>query len=226
MEGHQHSPRRRSLFGCLLAGGGALMLTVATAGLFAFAGGFVWFIRHVPEQEGRLTQDADGIVVLTGGTSRIVDGVELLAAGHAKRLLITGAHPTTTSKEISRLMPRYERWIACCVDLDHSALNTFGNAAETRRWLMSRSFESLIVVTSNYHMPRTMAELEYQLPDVKLIPHPVVSDKLRTEPWWNSIATAKLLLSEYVKYTVVQIRVRLEPAPAPAATGVVRSAHN
>jgi uncharacterized SAM-binding protein YcdF (DUF218 family) len=223
MDGQQRS-RPRSRFARLFAAGGSLMLTVVALGLLAFTAGFVWFVRHVPEQEGRVTQEADGIVVLTGGTSRIADGVELLAAGHAKRLLITGAHPTTTSKEISRLMPRYERWITCCVDLDHSALNTFGNAAETRRWLMSRSFESLIVVTSNYHMPRTMAELEHQLPDVKLIPHPVVSDKLRTEPWWNSIATAKLLLSEYVKYTVVQIRVRFEPAPA--ATGVMRSAKN
>jgi uncharacterized SAM-binding protein YcdF (DUF218 family) len=220
-DGHAARPHRPWLRRGLAAAGTLLVVCVVGSTL-AFAGGFVWFLRYVPDQELRLGRDADGIVVLTGGTSRIADAVELLAAGHGKRLLITGAHPATTSREITRLMPRYERWIGCCVDLDHSAMNTFGNAAETRRWLKSRSFESLIVVTSNYHMPRAMAELGHAVPDVELIPHPVVSDKLRAEPWWQSPATVKLLLSEYVKYTVVKIRTRFDPAPDSA--GAVRSA--
>ena len=214
--------RRRSWLRRGLAVMGALSLVCIFACVLVFAGGFLWFLRYVPDQETLLGRDADGIVVLTGGTSRIADAIELLASGHGKRLLITGAHPTTTSREIARLMPRFERWIECCVDLDHSALNTFGNAAETRRWIKSRSFESLIVVTSNYHMPRTMTELGHALPDVELIPYPVVSDKLKSEPWWHSAATVKLLLSEYVKYTVVKIRTRFEPAPD--STGAVRSA--
>ena len=201
---------------------GAMFVVSALAFTLAFAGGFLWFLRYVPDQELPLARDADGIVVLTGGTSRIADGIQLLALGHGKRLLITGAHPTTTTREIAKLMPRYERWIECCVDLDHSAINTFGNAAETRRWIKSLSFESLIVVTSSYHMPRTMAELGHALPDVQLIPYPVVSDKLRTEPWWNNFATVKLLLSEYVKYTLVKIRTRLESNPE--SSGAVRSA--
>ena len=106
------------------AAAGALLVVCVVACTLVFAGGFVWFLRYVPDQELRLGRDADGIVVLTGGTSRIADAVELLAAGHGKRLLITGAHPTTTSREIARLMPRFERWIECCVDLDHTATNT------------------------------------------------------------------------------------------------------
>ncbi len=84
------------------------------------------------------------------------------------------------------MLPQHDRLLECCVDLDHSAVNTVGNAAETRRWAQGPRFRSLIVVTSNYHMPRTMAELGRQLPDVALIPFPVVSDKLRAEPWWTS----------------------------------------
>lgn len=224
----QHPPanrppvRRRAWLRRTWAVIGALLVVSVFASSLAFAGGFIWFMRYVPDQEMPLARDADGIVVLTGGTSRIADGIELLASGHGKRLLITGAHPTTTSREIARLMPRYERWIECCVDLDHSALNTFGNAAETRRWTKSLSFESLIVVTSSYHMPRTLAELGRALPDVQLISYPVVSDKLRAEPWWHSFTTMRLLLSEYVKYTVVMIRTRFEPAPE--SPGAVRSA--
>ena len=88
-------------------------------------------------------------------------------------------------------MPDFTRCLACCVDLDYSAQNTLGNAVETRRWAMDRGLHSLIVVTSSYHMPRAMAELANQLPDVALIPYPVVSDKLRIEPWWSNIATPR-----------------------------------
>ena len=90
--------------------------------------------------------------------------------------------------------------MACCVDLDYSALNTYGNAVQTRRWALEHGFHSLIVVTSAYHMPRALAELAHQLPDVALIPYPVVSDRLRVEPWWSNGATTRLVMSEYLKY--------------------------
>ncbi|MBX6424410.1 MAG: YdcF family protein [Variibacter sp.] len=191
---------------------GAAAALIFTAGL-AFMGGFLWFVRCIPTEEIALERDADGIVVLTGGASRIADAVELLASGHGKRLLITGVHRATSARELARAMPRHERLLACCVDLDHSALNTFGNATETRRWAESLGFRSLIVVTSAYHMPRSMAELGRQLPGFQLIAFPVVTDRLRAEPWWASLATTKLLFSEYVKYMLTQARMRLEPAP-------------
>lgn len=176
-------------------------------------GGFLWFIWKVPAEEVALNVKADGIVVLTGGASRVADAMELLAAGHGKRLLISGVHRATSSAEIARIIPRYERLVGCCVDLDHSAVNTTGNAVETRRWVKDRGFRSLIVVTSSYHMPRTMAELGRQLPDVMLVPFPVVSEKLRAEPWWMSGPTTRLLLSEYVKYIVAQLRMQIEAIP-------------
>jgi uncharacterized SAM-binding protein YcdF (DUF218 family) len=189
----------------------ALMILVV-AGATAICAGFAWFVYHVPAEEVALDRNADGIVVLTGGASRISDAIELLAAGHGKRLLISGVHRTTTTAEIARINPRYQRLVSCCVDLDHSAINTVGNAVETRRWVKDRGFNSLIVVTSAYHMPRTMAELHKQMPDITLIPFPVVTDKLRSEPWWASAPTARLMLSEYAKYVMAQLRMRIEPA--------------
>ena len=187
---------------------------LALVSLIVLGGGFVWFIWHVPATEITLNRNADGIVVMTGGASRISDAIELLAAGHGKRLLISGVNPTTSSAEIARKNPRHEGLVACCVDLDHSAVNTVGNAIETRRWARDRKFTSLIVVTSAYHMPRTMAELEIQMPDIALVPFPVVTEKLRNEPWWASGQTARLILSEYAKFVVAQLRMRIEPAPA------------
>jgi uncharacterized SAM-binding protein YcdF (DUF218 family) len=172
--------------------------------------GFLWFVWRVPSQEVALSRNADGIVALTGGASRIADAMELMAAGRGKRLLISGANRTTTPAEILRLNPEYARVVSCCVDFDRS-LNTLGNAVETKRWAERRGFRSLIVVTSNYHMPRALAEIAHQLPDVALVPFPVVTDKLRAEPWWASGATARLMLSEYVKYVLARVRIGLRP---------------
>jgi uncharacterized SAM-binding protein YcdF (DUF218 family) len=126
--------------------------------------------------------------------------------------LISGVHPTSPASDISRSVTDNQLLMSCCVDLDRSAVNTRSNAAETRRWARERGFKSLIVVTSNYHMPRAIVELTHAMPDVTLIPFAVVGDKWRDEPWWTSGATMRLLLSEYVKYVAAEVRVRLADA--------------
>ena len=73
---------------------------------------------------------------------------------------------------------------------------------ETRRWAREHNFNSLIVVTSNWHMPRAMAELAHQLPDVTLIAYPVVSEKVKTEPWWSNGETARLLIGGIFEVSV------------------------
>jgi uncharacterized SAM-binding protein YcdF (DUF218 family) len=186
-------------------------------GVAVLAGvGFLWFIWRVPADEVALDRNADGIVALTGGASRIADAIELLALGRGKRLLISGVNRATSSREISRLNPEFERWVRCCVDFDRS-LNTLGNAIETRRWAESRGFRSLIVVTSNYHMPRALAELSHQLPGVALVPFPVVTDRQRADPWWAGGATARLMLTEYAKYVFAKLRMGLHPVVGTSA---------
>ena len=150
--------------------------------------------------------------MLTGGSSRVSDAMELLADGYGKRLLISGVHPASGASDISRSLTDNQSLLSCCVDLDRSAVNTRSNAAETRRWVHERGFKSLIVVTSNYHMPRAIVELSHAMPDITLIPFAVVGDKWREEPWWSNSATVRLLLSEYVKYVAAEVRVRLADA--------------
>src|SRR6266568_5559906 len=176
----------------------------------ALAMGFVGFLSQMHGAEIKPAHHADGIVVLTGGSSRVSDAMELLAGGYGKRLLISGVHPTNAVSDISRSLPDNQSLLLrCCVDLDRSAINTRSNAAETRRWVRERGFKSLIVVTSNYHMPRAIVEFSHAMPDIQLIPFAVVGDKWRDEPWWTSGATFRLLLSEYAKYVAVEVRVRL-----------------
>jgi uncharacterized SAM-binding protein YcdF (DUF218 family) len=193
---------------------GFLTMTAGVVGAVLLAGGFLWFIWHVPSEEVTLDRKADGIVVLTGAATRIPDAIELLAAERGQRLLITGVHRATSKREIARLTPLYSRYLGCCVDLDRSALNTFGNAIETRRWAKEHHFNSLIVVTSNWHMPRAMVELGHQLPDVTLIPYPVLSAKIKSESWLANAEIARLMLSEYLKYLFALVRLHLDPDTA------------
>jgi uncharacterized SAM-binding protein YcdF (DUF218 family) len=203
-----------------------LAFAAVCVGLLVTAAGFAWFVMRVQGSEAAMTDSADGVVVLTGGRERIGDAIDLLAAGRGKRLLITGVNPTTRIEELSRLVPRFGPMLACCIDIDRSATNTIGNAVETRRWARLRGFHSLIVVTSNYHMPRAMAELANQLPDVTLIPYSVVIERQSTEPWWNQGTTTKTLAIEYVKYIAALVRMRIGLDPLVDDSPARASARN
>src|SRR5262249_2366417 len=153
--------------------------------LIALGFGFIVFVSRLSESEITIDRDADGIVVLTGRASRIAEAIELLAKGRGKRVLISGVYPTTTSTAIARLMPEYQQWFDR-IDLDHSAENTVGNAVQTRNWAKKNNFKSLIVVTSNYHIPRAMVEISHQFPDAELIPFPILPEKVHIEAWWSN----------------------------------------
>jgi uncharacterized SAM-binding protein YcdF (DUF218 family) len=187
---------------------------VPLVGLAVLLAGFVCFALNVANKEISLDRAADGIVALTGGASRITDAVELLASGRGQRLLISGVSPATNTAELARLVHDHQQWFGCCIDLDYVATNTIGNAVETRRWALQRGFRSLVVVTSSYHMPRALLEIGHRLPDVTLIPFPVVAEQRRTEPWWSRAGSAKILVSEYLKYIVAAARIGLDQTPA------------
>ncbi|MGI9383875.1 MAG: YdcF family protein [Methyloligellaceae bacterium] len=165
-----------------------------------FGVGFIVFVSSIERGPGAAPPRADGIVVLTGGQARISEAVRLLAAGKAKRLLISGVHETTTRDELSRRDPTAAHLFQCCIDLDRRAQNTTDNATETRTWAGDQGFASLIVVTSSYHMPRTLVELERVMPRVTLMPHAVVPDSFKIDSWWAYPGTLRLLFLEYLKY--------------------------
>jgi uncharacterized SAM-binding protein YcdF (DUF218 family) len=196
--------------------GGSFMGIVMSATV-VFLSGFLLFALHIPRVEVAPSHPADGIVTLTGGASRISDAVELLAARQGQRLFISGVNPTTSLTELSRLNPEFEKWFACCTELGREALNTSGNAQEIARWSRERGYRSLIVVTSAWHMPRALVELKREMSDIDLIPYSVVSDRMRDEPWWSSLQTARLLMLEYVKYLATRARIRLDSTDASAS---------
>ncbi len=177
-----------------------LVTTAALIGLGLVAGFYIFamsvgsLIRHAPPK-------ADGIVVLTGGEDRVATGIELISKGYGRRLLISGVHPKIGSPDdIRRRLGGNLSVFNCCVDLGHEAHDTIGNAAEARDWADALGYRSLIVVTSSYHMPRSLAEFSRSMPNYELIPYPVPPRSLKISSWWQHQPTARLLVGEYFKF--------------------------
>jgi uncharacterized SAM-binding protein YcdF (DUF218 family) len=186
---------------------GVLVSVVGVTGLFL--AGFLLFVAMIERREPVRVEKADAIVALTGGADRIQDAIHRLAQGSGDRLLISGVSPSTPRNAILQHLGRFDKWLGCCIDLDRAAQNTVGNAEEIRRWVDQRGYRSLVVVTSSYHMPRALIELQRHMPDVKLVASPVVTDRMRGLQPVTDLDMMRILAQEYAKFVVAYARARL-----------------
>jgi uncharacterized SAM-binding protein YcdF (DUF218 family) len=187
-----------------------LARAIVALAAIALALGFLDFAAKVPIGPAPATPAAGGIIVLTGGPDRVADGLRLLAQGRGERLLISGVNNATSREQIVRAAAASRKLVDCCVDLGYAALNTYGNANEAREWVRKhRIGRSLIVVTSDFHMPRALVELSRTLPHLDLIAHPVPSGSgTRRERWADGDFVRHVTL-EYFKYLLAHARIRL-----------------
>jgi uncharacterized SAM-binding protein YcdF (DUF218 family) len=185
------------------------------AALAVFGLGFVLFANAVMREPEVRDERADGIVVLTGGQTRISEAARLLEDGRGQRLLISGVNRKIGRPSLLKISGLDEKIFNCCVDLGYAALDTIGNADETRRWAEALGYDRLIVVTASYHMPRSIAELSRAMPNIELLPHPVAPDGLKRKVWWLDASAARLLAAEYVKFLPAAMRLAMARAVAP-----------
>ncbi len=162
--------------------------------------GFALFVTAVPNRPPLRIAPADAIVVLTGGDERIREGARLLAEGKGRRLLISGVGRQVAKEHMRRSTGLNEVLFNCCVDLGHEAVNTTGNADETAKWARIWHYQRLIVVTSSYHMPRSLAEFYRALPNVAIDTYPAISGAYYSEPWWRHTYTRRMVVIEYLKF--------------------------
>jgi len=150
---------------------------------------------------------ADGVVALTGASdARITAAMKLLEDGKAKRMLISGVNPQASRDDIRGVARATRRYYDCCVDLGFQAQNTVGNARETARWARLHGFTSLIVVTSDFHMPRAMLELKGAMPQGRFIAYPIVTRELDAHHWWRGKDGARRMIVEYDKFLAILFR--------------------
>lgn len=189
-----------------------LVLIALFIALGLFIGGFLQFTNTIstttpPSQ----VETAEAIVALTGGSARIGAALDLLEQGKGKRLLISGVNVDTKMSDIASMHPQKADLFDCCVDLERVAENTHGNAVETGRWMQDNNYSSLIIVTSAYHMPRSLLEFQRQLPDAMLFPFPVGLETTHHEGWWKETSTLRLMVNEFAKYLGARAQDYLSP---------------
>ncbi|MFI5013996.1 MAG: YdcF family protein [Hyphomicrobiales bacterium] len=189
------------------AAGRALSLA-CVLGLTLFGVGLVQFADELPRPKPS-TVTADAVVVLTGGENRVAKAIDLIANGQGRRLLISGVNDHTSAAAIADALDQNQAVFRCCIDIDRRARNTVGNATEIARWVKEHNYRSLIVVTGAYHMPRALNELRSALPETELIADPVLAPGLDLDAWWADERTTRLIMFEYTKYLVSEVRTRL-----------------
>ena len=170
-----------------------------TAGLFAFA-------AAIPDKIEDPDTVTDAIVVLTGGSGRLEEGIALLAAGKAKKLFVSGVYEGVDVQRLLELSRRQPEELSCCISLGYAASSTQGNAVETAEWLDDERYKSVRLVTANYHMPRSLIEFRHAMPTVRITAHAVFPPLFKRDDWWRWPGTAQLVVIEYLKYLAAAAR--------------------
>lgn len=182
------------------AAGVATLLAVA-----AWGSGLAWFLAEIPTRVDDTQTRTDAIVVLTGGADRLRTGLDLLEQGRADKLFVSGVYRGNDVKELLRVSQRAPEEFACCIDLGYEARDTIGNASETAGWMAAQGNRSLRLVTSNYHLPRSLLEFRFVMADVEIVAHPVLPPEVAASRW-QRLSSAWLVVGEYNKYLVARVR--------------------
>lgn len=154
--GSSQPSRRGAMLWAGLVRAAALLLLLWVGGLMLFV------LRQAPPAPAALR--TDGIAVLTGGPGRVARGAQLLRAGAARRLLVSGVDRRVRPAELRETTGLDRRLFGCCVDLGFAADDTRSNAAEVAQWAARHRLRSIRLVTAGYHMPRARAEIAARLP--------------------------------------------------------------
>jgi uncharacterized SAM-binding protein YcdF (DUF218 family) len=184
-------------------------------------GGLLWFVHDGLSQTGDPAAHTDAIVALTGGRLRIETAVDLFGEGKAQKLFISGVNHHVDREALTRLFEPVASRAQCCIVLGHDADNTLGNARETAQWMRQERYSSLRLVTSWYHMPRSLLEFHQAMPNMRIVASPVFAKadpgEKRLTAWREAAA---LTIGEYHKFLAVWLRnaaERVWPGLAPAA---------
>lgn len=194
--------------------GPRVLLALVILVILVWAVGFLRFVESVARADRADFSRADAIVVLTGGAKRLGAGFRLLSQGRGTQLFISGVNAKVQPGDLHALAVKHQESIPleapqCCVDLGFQAQDTRGNAIEIANWTRAQGATSVLMVTSNYHMPRAMAEVKNMLPDVEIRPYAVVADTVMLDSWWRWPGSLQLLIGEYHKLILASFRIFL-----------------
>ncbi len=172
----------------------------------AWALGFVLFTRYINSFDIDTNTKTDAIIVLTGGRNRISEGIRLLNENLADKLFISGVPENISIGQIEK-QAKIKADDENKIELGRKAKNTIENAIETEEWIKKNNIKSIRLVTSSYHIPRSLQEFIVYVTmgnDLEVVLNPIYSPNVNHK-WWKSWGTFRLLMMEYNKFLIVYV---------------------
>ena len=185
------------------------LLTVFFIKLFSFKEKILSFEKYK-------NNGSSNIVILTGGTNRIKDGLKIIddfdtSKKNNFKILVSGTGKGFSKTSLKKqLGPNFDPYlIECCIELDSISKNTYTNASETFRWSKKNEIKEFILITSNYHMPRAFLEFKNRMPDLKIFTFTITPTKHIINNWLSSYQTFSLVFKEYCKFIIASLRIKI-----------------
>jgi uncharacterized SAM-binding protein YcdF (DUF218 family) len=193
----------------------ALKLATLTVAFLAMLwGAGLWlFVRAIPPAIETPAGHYDAIIALTGGKDRIPRALALLQAGKAEVLFISGVPDGFRFQDLASVgdVPGKSAMAALRPRIFYGehARDTIGNAEETMAWLKGKPYRTLLIVTANYHIPRTRLLFSHYLPGYALDYASVDPPQFNRLKWLSHANSSRLIFSEYHKLVATWIKLTL-----------------
>ena len=173
-----------------------LALYIASLIILFFIYGLIFFFKKIQYNEINFNPQTDGIAVLTGGKGRINLGLELFNKNKNLKLIISGVDKKVSDKSI---IPN-DFLNKSNITIDKDSESTYQNAKIVNNWATKYKLKNVSIITSYYHMPRSMILMQLLVPSVNFYAYPVkkkVSNKISFK---EDIFYYFFLSEEYIKY--------------------------
>lgn len=180
---------------------------------FAYSIGFLIFAFTLNFNDTSPNEPTDAIIVLTGEQKRIIDSIKEFANGNAKKLFISGIYrQTSLDKLIDKTINDLQKQKQLKTSRENlksriytgRAENTIENGLESATWVKKNNIDSIRLMTSYYHMPRSKLIFEKYMPNIRIVEHPITFSEKKPNIFSNS-NLLKLTFSEYNKYILTYL---------------------
>lgn len=122
--------------------------------------------KKVPETLPKV----DAVIILTGDYFRLEKGVEVFVKSDAKKILLSGVPKKVPKKSVLRRIKQLSKvdLPSDSLYLGHIADSTISNATEAKIFMDLNGYKSLNLVTSNYHIPRSLYLFHRAMPECEI----------------------------------------------------------
>ena len=177
--------------------------------LICFLSFDIFNFLNLGNQKEIINENRKAIVVLTGGPRRLEEGFQLLEKKMGDALFISGVNPIVTEKDLKKILDtntsnKKNILFDCCVYYEKKSKNTKSNSIEANKWLTKNDYNEIFLVTSSFHMPRSIYEFKKNAPKIVIYPWNITEEEKTT---FNNL---KKLSIEYLKFNFIRLQYLLK----------------